>query len=58
PTGGLDGPSTRSLWLALDRLAAGRRSAVVMASATRLDQVALAAVIELPLATWRTTSRP
>lgn len=49
PTGGLDGPSTRCLWQALDRLAEQGRSAVVLASAARVDQVALAGVIELPL---------
>jgi ABC-type multidrug transport system ATPase subunit len=49
PTGGLDAPSTRCLWQALDRLAQHGRSAVVLASAARVDEIALAGVIELPL---------
>jgi ABC-type multidrug transport system ATPase subunit len=51
PTGGLDAPSTRCLWQALDNLSAQRRCAVVLASAARIVQVSLAGVIELPLRT-------
>lgn len=49
PTGGLDAPSTRCLWQALESLAEQGRTAVVLASAARVDQVTLAAIIELPL---------
>jgi ABC-2 type transport system ATP-binding protein len=49
PTGGLDAPSINCLMRALDGLAAQRERAIVVASAERLDRVALAGVIELPL---------
>jgi ABC-type multidrug transport system ATPase subunit len=49
PTGGLDAPSTRCLWQALDSLAQRGGGTVVLASAAWVDQVALAGLIELPL---------
>ncbi len=49
PTGGLDLPSTRCLWQALDQVVARGCSAVVLASAARVDEVALASTIDLPL---------
>ena len=49
PTGGLDAPSTRCLWAALNRVAASGQRAVVVASTEGLDQVPLAGTITLPL---------
>lgn len=51
PTGGLDAASLRCLWRALDELARATTPtrAVVVASGERVDAVALAATIELPL---------
>ena len=49
PTGGLDAASIRCLWNALARLADRADRAVIVASAERIDRVALAATIELPL---------
>jgi ABC-type multidrug transport system ATPase subunit len=51
PTGGLDAPSIRCLWAALARVAASARHAVIVASAERITQVALAGTVELPLRT-------
>ena len=49
PTGGLDAPSTRCLWAALNRVAASGQRAVVVARTEGLDQVPLAGTITLPL---------
>ena len=49
PAGALDAASVRCLWSALASLAAGSRQAVVVASAERVERVALAGLIELPL---------
>jgi len=48
PTGGLDAPSTRCLMRALATLSERTDRAIVVASAERLEQVPLAALIELP----------
>ncbi len=49
PTGGLDAPSIRALWRALNDVAAQPGRAVVVASAERLGGVPLVDCIELPL---------
>jgi ABC-type multidrug transport system ATPase subunit len=49
PTGGLDAASVGCLWGALGRGAEHRDQVVVIASAERVDRVALAGLIELPL---------
>jgi ABC-type multidrug transport system ATPase subunit len=49
PTGGLDAASINCLMRALTKLAERHDRAIVVASAERLDRVALAGTIELPL---------
>ncbi len=49
PTGGLDAASVGCLWRALERGSGRGDQAVVIASAERIDRLALVGLIELPL---------
>ena len=49
PTGGLDGPSVRALWSAVEGFAKGPGRALVIASSEAITRVPLAATLALPL---------